>query len=720
MIINFCKRNLFILVLLFVSVVSHWYIIFDVNNLNAGDWTFHFLSRYGTIKDYGIYLSPFGFGQVNPFANNWVFYQIYYYLGQLGINWDVGTRIIFLLPIVFFTPLTSYFFFKKILNNSTFYAFLSACVYSFNTFFLKLQLDWLTYAYMWWVLPLFFLSTINFLERPNKKDFFFSVLLVFTGIVFEIRIMILCLVLIFSYLVYDFIVNKFADLYKYLFYGLSVFLGIFLHIFWILPMFLGGINKDVLSNASPTPFASFYNLIDVLTLHYYGWHNGLVMEPFIRQPVEVYLFFVPILVLIGLVGTKSILSNRYILKKYFVFFSTILLIALYLSKQEYEPFGYGYRWLFYHFPLFNLYRESSKFIIFVALCTSLFFSLGFRFIRELSVSKLNTKLINTVIGVVFIFFLFSNLKGFITQDVGGMVKGIDLHPDYSILENLIINQSNDFFRIVYLPRTPRFGYYDNMHPFVDSIDLVKQFKNITKFDLFDPKSNIEDQIMFLYEGSYSKELFDLMSIKYIVVPPEEKRIQILNDASHREVSQIFYDYGERQNENIRDEYLARLDNLPWLKRVPLPLDSAVVYENVNYLQPIFVISDKNNTYEQVNINHISPTVKMFSLKSGGKSDLVFNEKFSLNWTMYPQEGFVWWKAPFLKPIADKNHYVEYGYANAWNLSQEDLDRARNEKGEVELVLYFLPQTYFYYGLTISLSTLFGLVCYIFYKFINKS
>src|SRR5215467_1522580 len=121
---------------------------FDWNVLNGGDWVFHFDQQLSTISHFGIYYGAFNFGEVSAFPNNWIFYQLYVFLSFCHINWDAGTRILFLVPIVFCTPYFSYLFFRDFLKNDL-ASFFAASIYSFNTFFLKLQLDDLTYGYIW-------------------------------------------------------------------------------------------------------------------------------------------------------------------------------------------------------------------------------------------------------------------------------------------------------------------------------------------------------------------------------------------------------------------------------------------------------------------------------------------------------------------------------------------------------------------------------------------
>jgi hypothetical protein len=102
-----------------------------------------------------------------------------------------------------------------------------------------------------------------------------------------------------------------------------------------------------------------------------------------------------------------------------------------------------------------------------------------------------------------------------------------------------------------------------------------------------------------------------------------------------------------------------------------------------------------------------------------------------SWHLYPKSQFSWWRAPFIKPIANEEgqHTIYKDYANQWKLNEGDIERLRESgdyseasgvganglgaseaspdvaDGKARLVLYFLPQSYFYYGLVISITTL---------------
>jgi hypothetical protein len=117
--------------------------------------------------------------------------------------------------------------------------------------------------------------------------------------------------------------------------------------------------------------------------------------------------------------------------------------------------------------------------------------------------------------------------------------------------------------------------------------------------------------------------------------------------------------------------------------------------------------------------------------------LVFNEGFSNNWKLYAfkqknkdrrplfdiiesypdlnikeakpsgefnAEDIKWlWK----KPLNIKN-YIVNGYANGWYIEPKKLGLGN----EVILIIYFLPQSIFYLGLSVSILALFGCLVYL--------
>lgn len=716
----FIQKYVFLIVLLGISLLSHWYVFFDGGTLNAGDWVYHFSSTLHDLKDYHIYASAYGLGTVSVFANNWIFYYLYYALDWIKIGWDIGTRIIFLIPIIFFTPLFSFLFFKKVFQNNMI-AFFSACLYSFNTFFLKLQLDWLTYAFIWWILPALFLSVLNYLDTKKEKYLIYNAVLIFLGIAYELRIMFLVLIFLSLFQVTYLIVHNDSIQqrlkYSAFIFG-SIFVGAIMHIFWILPLMKGGIASDVMNNASSNPFVSLYDILDVFTLHMYSWSHNFVLEAFIKQPIELRHFLIPLLAVVGLVVYKKTQAQKEY-NVYFSFFAISLVIFIFLGKQELVPLADFYGWAFRSIPLFNLYRESSKFFILVAMSSAFFFGIGLFWLYTF-IQKYNRKASILIVGMLLFFSTVFNLQHFFDQGVGGMTKGTSIPDDYNILEKKLSNDA-EFFRVLWTPTKPRFGFYSQNHPFVNAIDLPVIYNKRVNFTLFDKTLPVTDEIMYLFGQEFSNILLDQDSVKYVIVPLLEQRERRTSIDDSKLVDELYEYYGERSL------FIQKLDKLPYLKKIDIGTKELVVYENENYRPHIYVTEEKETIQREVAFGKVSfefknPTEYKISLKDMSEPVYVnFSEKYHSDWKIRFGR-FNWFDVLRNKNyfLSDGNHFENDAKLNSFLVNPKEVCATvestckKNLDGsyDIDLTLYFKPQSYFYLGLIISGATFIGCLVYL--------
>lgn len=592
-------RKSHLYVLLLVSLISHSYLFFDSKNLNAGDWGFNSISLIKEFLTHGLWATQTGFGSVMPLASNMVFYWIASLLARTStlFTWDIFTRLFFLAPITFLTPYFSFKFFSKVLDNKD-AAFAAACIYCFNTFFLKLQLDWLTYGSIWWVFPALLLLADNYLETRLRKYLAFMTLLVFLGMVYEPRIMILVLVVLTGFIFIKLITSDKSKSYitaTLLAMG-SLLAGLGIHSYWLLPTKMG-LASDILANASTTPFTAFFSLIDTLTLHSYQWTNNYVLEPFFRQPVNLRYYLIPIIMTIGIVSYKRVRQTQG--ATYFLFFATLLIIGVFLSKQSFAPLGSIYAWAFYHIPLFNIYRESSKFLIFAALAIAFFFAAGLQKVT----SYLNYKQVPypKLIGVIILVSVsIYNLQHFADQKIGGMTKGVAIDQDYKRIDD-VLSQDSNYYRVLWAPFKPRFGPYSEIHPALDLGGLVSSFENLTGFKLYDKTSTVDQQLIYLLKQPYAQQLLSNATVKYVILPADayHPRTIINNDPVNVPDG---YSYS-----NSRKEFENYLNNLPYLHKVNLDTKNVLVYE-VTSMQPyigpvtsIYRLGSTNDIYGKSNI-----------------------------------------------------------------------------------------------------------------------
>jgi hypothetical protein len=131
------------------------------------------------------------------------------------------------------------------------------------------------------------------------------------------------------------------------------------------------------------------------------------------------------------------------------------------------------------------------------------------------------------------------------------------------------------------------------------------------------------------------------------------------------------------------------------------------------------------------VKKISTTLYRLSLRGIQSSvPVVFNEPYHPYWRfnlllkdeVIPERSF--WRLQRLPALPDEYHLGANEYANAWWIDLDMLQKRfpgilrQNERGSYDLdaVLEFVPQRYFYQGSIISLTTLIGLLSYTLVRF----
>lgn len=101
-------------------------------------------------------------------------------------------------------------------------------------------------------------------------------------------------------------------------------------------------------------------------------------------------------------------------------------------------------------------------------------------------------------------------------------------------------------------------------------------------------------------------------------------------------------------------------------------------------------------YEKIN-----PTRYTVHINADKPFTLVFSESYDSQWKAY-YDDVSWFEVFFREPISDDNHFLVNGYANAWYIDPNEIDK--DGDGGFTITLYFWPQSLFYLGLTTSLAS----------------
>jgi len=171
-------------------------------------------------------------------------------------------------------------------------------------------------------------------------------------------------------------------------------------------------------------------------------------------------------------------------------------------------------------------------------------------------------------------------------------------------------------------------------------------------------------------------------------------------------------------------------------------NSFALYENKNYFpiisMPNIKFTKVNDTEYIISINNLINKKSLSFLQNYNGEWQLYLRKISTNEKCEPikyydgvqttecrsvENKIDWETLSYLyqKPIFDDTHKLIYDYANQWTINPEYIKQnfskdyyKENSDGsiDIELTLYFKPQSYFYLGLIVSGTTLLGCIIYL--------
>lgn len=466
-----------------------------------------------------------------------------------------------------------------------------------NSFFL-LMFDGgqfsLNLAYI--TLPFAIVSFMNLLEVPKWRvriKFSFTVLLVS---IFDVRVVFLLAIILGFYLFFKLFfqvnlrnVKILSNFLLSLLFMTFVLIGF--HAYWIIPSLLIRapslpVTYDRLAQVDFLSFSSVGHSIFLQQPHWYKNIFGQISQlkfEFIAIPMLVFL--TPIL----------IKKNRMVL-----FWLTIALLGIFLSKGSQDPLGGIYLWLFGHFPGFSLFRDPVKFYFLTALAYSVL--IGFT-INTVSKLKFASKVANFGVKVVpyliFLYLLFL-VRPIYLGWMTGMISKPIYSNEYKQLSN-ILETDHKFSRVLWVPSQTSLGYSSLNHPPMQASGIVNKrpFAVGTK--------GTYETLNFLREASYMGELFDVAGIGYIAYPYLDPR------RSDMHPDNIKYYY----------TFLDQLSKKTWLSRVngsAIPLLKTNEHQDRFFVTPnIWWIIGSDNIYNE--------STKSASLKLS-QNALIFAEEYA--------------------------------------------------------------------------------------------
>lgn len=600
------KYYLYLLLFFFTLLIFRSFFSFSV--LMAGDLPYVYIERYkdlimipnawDALRNYGLG------GTYIPFL--WYYFTsnfLIILLAKLGLEWNIIERLIYFFPFLLISVSSSLYLCKKVLGQDSMYP-VSSFIFLLNTYILmiigggQVQIA-LAYA----IAPFILGFSLNIFYSVGKKRIQNSLiwgLLLSLQALFDVRILYLTLMAVFLYYILYSIKNykRNAILIHFIFVFIIPFVVLLIaNLYWVIPSLLygGGSVQELgsaFSSIDAVKYFSFAKLEQTVSLlHPYWPENIFGKVDFMKTE---FLIF-PILAW----SSALFMSKDEKRKLYIVFFLILGLLSSFLAKGANEPFGEIYIWLFSNIPGFSFFRDPIKFYTLTAISYSVLIPYT---LQEMSVflnkrfNKYVTGLFSLLIGIYFMMLLTPAF----TNNLAGIFRGKEIPKDYVLLKNFI-QKDKSFYRTLWIPGVPGFGFYSNIHPAISGGEFYKEY-------------SIEKLPGKISDSRY-RAIMENFSVRYIIVPYDSEEELFLKDRK----------YYNGYYENI----LSSLQKIPWLVR-KTSFGKNIIFENKNY-KAHFWSPDRNMTIESI---QNSPSDYRLTFVNANKGDvMVFAEYYDKNWQL---------------------------------------------------------------------------------------
>ncbi len=468
--------------------------------------------------------------------------------------------------------------------------------------------------------------------------------------------------------------------------------------------------RTVLDTASGNIIYPLSNLFHRQIAFDYNWQLKDIFLHFYDK-ILIFNIIFPLALFIGLYFYKNYLKSSE--KKVFIFLFTSFLISLFLFTVNVGPLKEFFVW-FGNIPGFVMFRNFYD-----------KFAMGYVFLYALIITfclliimrkfKNYYKFINLLILIVIIinFFPARQIINAPLWTTNNVYRNVDLSREYLSLIEFIKTNIQPTSNILSFPFN------------IASYAIINENKSNNYYIGTSPVkilSGVNDLSgSFSFPSSASKEINNLIL----------KRDYVGLNSFLQKYNINYILYTKNIPEQIKKSYLFEKESL--IKQ-DKDLIEAITRERV-YISPngnyeIYstritssLFNSKNLSFQKINPTKYKLVVK--NLKS--KQDLIFLESYHSGWRLFPVENAYFNIGNekkffekdelfffFREPLFDDTHSEYESYGNKWildsSLIKSKFNKSfykQNKDGSIdlEMIMYFRPQLYFYLGVVMTLITL---------------
>lgn len=510
--------------------------------------------------------------------------------------------------------------------------------------------------------------------------------------------------------------------------SLAVYAGVLsINMYWLVLFLHGSLSGNASAIYNPTNlkslFEGFAKVASPMNAANLFQYFNFFSKNF-HQTVFHYLFY------IGIVFAMIAVFVFWKKHKYKVFLLFLLITYLVIFNLALGPvsriIGEVWTYLWNNVSFFSFFRSFSRFLItLVPLYLFYFaiFNLDWKY-----------KYKNQVYGICTILIIFLHIMMF-TGDLGGNVLATKVPREYT-KANQIVTQEGVANSIIAYPNISYEAYEWGMNK---DVSLMQQ-NYYLKDHLFDQavvynraslnlhtKNDIFSKIFSTPPDPFLIEYLRKANIRYILVQKDLLNIFSMKPVAYEDFYAYFYKNAKEVENN---KYYALFD---------LQYTDPVVYSNGLKFQKV------NGAKYHLTLTGIESSQDLYFLKSYYKDwKLYLKPKPTDSWCKamlyyrakdtiecaHASEIFKLKDLSYLwtKPAFEDSHMPYQEYLNMWTLDSEYIKKTysseyykENPEGgiDVELVLYFKPQSYLYLGLLVSGIALIGTLYYFVYVFVTN-
>lgn len=628
---------------------------------------------------------------------------------------------------VYLVSITIYYVIKQISRN-VYYSYFSGFFVIINNFILEQFIIW-PGQYFWSVLALILLFYISWVIYNNKWNAYTLISVIIFSLLINHPLMLFLYILYLTLFIVAYLYSyksKFGLVYSFL----SLAGVIMIHSFWIIP-FLYSLTIQSASdiyNGNQLAVLNGYKSI----AGYFSLFNFLNYPGFVQKGIHDYFQSIFNIFFLCLIVYLFIFYSR---KKFalFLLFVYLIFFTFALGPNSYFT-GNVWQWMFDNIAGFGFFRSFTRF--YQASIIALIF-LGAVLIRD---NK--TKYINTLIFIFFLLLIFS-YRIYFTGNLDGTINANKIPNEYYELNNKYFINEVKNFSIISFPHVGYEEYYWSLNKRDDKFAQIHYFKlyffnkpttyNMHAVNLTE-KYNKSGIYNFYTDFKFNNNIYESLTelnIKYVLI---HKDLVDIDRGSKLVNADQYLNYFKK------NEQFKLLESNKYFEFFEIKNYSpTIVGNNINYTYV-------NDTKYIVKVNSLSTQQKISFLQNYNKDWLLIVKKkkdhtkcsviqiFNKYNTIECQPrksliqgdefSFLHNNSKIIKRHSSSSKFGNYWYINPSNIKStlgEDY-YLKNEDGSIdlELVLFFKPQAYFYIGLIISITTLIFLVLFLFYFLLNKN